>query len=173
MQQRIRFAASDCVCDLFPPLPTDMLDDTLEHTRFTRCVAIPSGKARWGKSPRMQAANTGSLPSPEVPFALWPGRATKDADLSGLKELQALNFEDTFSGSVTDAGLAALTSLTQLQSLSVGRTEITDAGVKPLAQCRELRSLHLPGQPVDATIRELSRAFPAATITAARPPYTM
>jgi len=97
---------------------------------------------RFNKAP---AGKAKTLPSPDVPFGLSLGRSTNDADLkelAGLKQLQALNIEDTYTYGVTDEGLKALAPLTQLQALT------------------------------DAAISELQTALPVAIITASRPPFT-
>ena len=53
---------------------------------------------------KFRAEKVKTLVAPGVPFVLWLGRSTKDADLevlAGLNHLQALNFDDTYSYGVT------------------------------------------------------------------------
>src|SRR5687768_221405 len=102
---------------------------------------------RFNKFP---AGKVKTLAAPDVPFGLWLGSSTQDADLqelAGLKQLQALNIEGNYAYGVTEAGLKALAPLTQLQALSLEHTD-TEAGMKDIAALKQLRTLTL-GRMVD------------------------
>jgi hypothetical protein len=91
-------------------------------------------------------------------------------ELSALTQLQHLNLE---GNPVTDRGLKHLTGLSQLRTLRLDRTAVTDAGLKELTGFKKLQSLQLPGRVTNAAIAKLQEALPLATISPARPPYTM
>ena len=106
---------------------------------------------------RFPAGKVKTIAPPDVPFGLWLGSSTKDADLkelAELKQLQALNIEGNYAYGVTAAGLKALAPLTQLQALSLEHTD-TGAGMKVIAALKQLRTLTL-GRLVDEGLNELA-----------------
>ena len=122
---------------------------------------------------RFPAGKVKTLAPPDVPFGLWLGSSTKDADLkelAELKQLQALNIEGNYAYGVTAAGLKALAPLTRLQALSLEHTD-TGAGMKEIAAPRPpsgqaSTSLHIISTSVtDAGMKALPRLKALRTLT--------
>ena len=100
-----------------------------------------------------------NLTPPETAFGLFfSGTLVTDAllkDLSGLKNLRALNLNST---PATDAMLKDLAGLEGLEALYLNYTKVTDAGLKELTGLKSLRTLTLHHTLVaDAGVKELAK----------------
>jgi hypothetical protein len=73
--------------------------DALGQQRFQR-ERPASGSLPAFRFNQFPTGAVNTLPAPDVPFGLWLGTSTKDADLqelAGLKQLQALHIEGNFA----------------------------------------------------------------------------